>query len=75
MTYKAELDGRSVIQQNERYTSGVSAFDLEPINKKFYNKTRRIQRGLFRTESGLLVNADVNGSLNILRKQMQAVMV
>jgi putative transposase len=70
ITYKAELDGRIVIRQNERYTSGVSAFDLETINKENYDKTRRIKRGLFRTESGLLVNADVNGSLNILRKQM-----
>jgi putative transposase len=71
ITYKAELDGRIVIMQNESYTSGVSAFDLEEINQKNYNKTRRIKRGLFQTESGLLVNADVNGSLNILRKQMK----
>jgi putative transposase len=63
ITYKAELDGRIVTVQNESYTSGVSAFDLEEINKKNYNKTRRIKRGLFQTESGLLVNADVNGSL------------
>jgi len=71
ITYKAELEGISVIEQEERYTSGVSAFDLEPINKKHYNKARRIKRGLFRTESGLLVNADINGSLNILRKHMK----
>jgi putative transposase len=71
ITYKAELDGRIVIRQKESYTSGVSAFDLEEINKENYNKTRRIKRGLFQSESGLLVNADVNGSLNILRKQMK----
>ncbi len=71
ITYKAELEGKNVIRQEERYTSGVSAFDLEPINKRHYNKARRIQRGLFRTGSGLLINADINGSLNILRKHMK----
>jgi putative transposase len=69
--YKAELDGRTVSLQNESYTSGVSAYDLEPITKASYNNTRRIQRGLFRTERGWVVNADVNGSLNILRKVMK----
>ena len=29
---------------------------------------RRVKRGLFRTAAGLLLNADVNGALNILRK-------
>lgn len=69
--YKAELEGRAVKKQQETYTSGVSAFDLEPITKKYYQKNRRIRRGLFRTNTGLIVNADVNGSLNIMRKYMQ----
>ena len=29
---------------------------------------KRIKRGLYKTKSGLLINADLNGSLNILRK-------
>ena len=51
----------------ESYTSGCSSLDIEPINKVHYNKSRRISRGLFKSNSGLLINADINGSLNILR--------
>ena len=67
--YKAELFGVKVIMVNESYTSGVSAFDLEPVNKVYYNRSRRGPRGIFTTNSGLEVNSDINGSLNILRKQ------
>jgi len=41
---------------------------LEPINKKNYNKNRRIERGLFVSNEDIKINADINGSLNILRK-------
>lgn len=68
ITYKAELAGIKVTYQKETYTSGVSAFDLEPITKDFYNKRRRVERGLFQTNQGYYVNADINGSLNILRQ-------
>jgi len=71
ITYKAELLGIELVKQNEAYTSGVSAFDLEEVSKEFYDKSRRIERGLFKTNRGLKVNADVNGSLNILRKHLQ----
>ena len=67
ITYKAKLQGIEVKLQEESYTSGCSAIDLEPITKKYYNKSRRITRGLFKSGYGL-VNADINGSLNILRK-------
>lgn len=65
--YKAQLEGIKVVEINEAYTSGVSAVDLEPIMKKFYDKTKRVFRGLFRSKD-MSINADVNGSLNILRK-------
>lgn len=29
---------------------------------------KRIHRGLYRSKNGILLNADLNGSLNILRK-------
>lgn len=67
ITYKAKLKGIEVKLQEESYTSGCSAIDLEPITKKHYNKSRRITRGLFKSGYGIL-NADINGSLNILRK-------
>ena len=67
ITYKAKLHGISIKLQEESYTSGCSAIDLEPITKKYYDKSRRIARGLFQSTYGI-VNADINGSLNILRK-------
>ena len=71
--YKAELVGLKVIMVNESYTSGCSAIDLEEINKANYNKSRRITRGLFKTNNGMLINADVNGALNILRKYIKGI--
>jgi len=73
ITYKAKLEGIKVIFVNESYTSGVSAIDMEPIKKQYYNKKRRIERGLFKTNTGLVINADINGSLNILRKYVKNV--
>lgn len=67
ITYKAKLLGIEVVKQKEAYTSGCSSLDLEPIGKAHYNKTRRIARGLFLSNPGIKINADVNGSLNILR--------
>lgn len=65
--YKAKLIGIEVKLQKEAYSSGCSALDLEPINKAYYNKNRRVYRGLFKSNTGIKINADVNGSLNILR--------
>lgn len=70
--YKAELKGIEVKFKEESYTSGCSAFDLESIDKKHYDKTRRVVRGLFKSSFGL-VNSDVNGSLNILRKEEKCI--
>lgn len=66
--YKAELEGIKVILHEESYTSKCSAIDLEPIKKHDEYVGNRIKRGLFRTSNGMLINADVNGALNILRK-------
>ncbi|KEI94126.1 transposase (plasmid) [Clostridium botulinum A2B7 92] len=65
--YKARLLGIEVKYQKEAYSSGCSALDLESINKVSYNKNRRIYRGLFKSNTDIKINADVNGSLNILR--------
>ena len=69
--YKAKLEGIEVVKISEKYTSGVSAIDKEEVNKENYNKKRRKYRGLFITEEGKKINADINGSLNILRKYIK----
>ena len=69
--YKAKLEGIEVVKITEEYTSGVSSIDKEEINKENYDKSRRIKRGLFKTEEGKIINADVNGSINILRKYIK----
>ena len=36
--------------------------------KENYNKDRRIHRGLFKSNKGKLINADLNGAYQIIRK-------
>ena len=71
--YKAEKEGIEVEKITEEYTSGVSSIDKEEINRENYNKRRRIKRGLFKTNSGKIINADINGALNILRKYIKEI--
>lgn len=66
--YKAENVGLKVIITEESYTSGTSFLDGEQPFKEFYNKSRRIHRGLLKTNTGRLINADINGSLQIMKK-------
>ena len=71
LEYKSKLEGIRVEKISEKYTSGVSALDKEEIIKENYNKKRRISRGIFVTNKGIKINADINGSLNILRKYIK----
>ena len=75
LQYKCKLEGINVIIQEESYTSKSSFIDNDSIltfksstelNYKFSGK--RIKRGLYKSSSGMIINADLNGSLNILRK-------
>ncbi|MGL6342254.1 MAG: RNA-guided endonuclease InsQ/TnpB family protein [Waterburya sp.] len=68
LEYKAQLAGIKVTLQEESYTSKCSFLDLEPIKKQPEYLGKRVKRGLFRALSGKKYNADLNGSLNILRK-------
>lgn len=68
LTYKCQEAGINFKTVNESYTSGTSFVDNEEPTKEKYNKSRRIKRGLFKSNNGTLINADVNGSLQILRK-------
>ena len=67
LQYKCENAGIKYIETDEAYTSGTSYLDDEMPVKENYNKDRRIQRGLFQAKD-MLINADVNGSLQIMRK-------
>lgn len=66
------------IEQEESYTSKASFLDLDEL--PIYNAEtpymgtfsgKRIQRGLYRSKNGKLINADLNGAANILRKSKQ----
>ena len=67
LTYKCALAGIQVVTRNEAYTSKCSFLDNEEIKKHREYKGKRIQRGLFRSSEGVLINADVNGAYNILK--------
>jgi putative transposase len=75
LTYKAQLVGIVVQVREESYTSKASFLDLDVIPT--YDRSRkekptfsgkREKRGLYRAKNGRRINADVNGSYNILRK-------
>jgi putative transposase len=66
--YKAALVGITTILVDERYTSRCSAADGEVVGRHARYTGRRVSRGLFRTNQGILINADVNGAYNILRQ-------
>jgi len=68
LTYKAQLVGINVVLVTEEYTSKCSFLDNEPLYKQDSYQSRGIKRGLFRARNGTLINAYVNGSLNIIRK-------
>lgn len=66
--YKAEEFGIKVVITEESYTSGTSFLDNELPIKENYNKNRRKYRGLFVSNNGIKMNADANGSYQIIKK-------
>jgi len=62
------LKGIDVFTVNENHTSKCSFLDNEPIGKHEKYAGKRISRGLFKTSKGILLNADVNGAYNIMKK-------
>lgn len=66
--YKAQNIGLNVVLQEESYTSGTSFLDKEKPIRANYNKSRRVSRGLFVSNKGVKINADVNGAYQILVK-------
>ena len=70
--YNCLKNGLNFETHEEAYTSKCSFLDLEPIKRHENYVGERIKRGLFRSSDGSLINSDVNGSLNILRKAVPA---
>ena len=75
ITYKAEQQGIRVQMAEESYTSKASFLDRDDIPVYGTSDTtpltfsgKRVKRGLYRSKDGTLLNADVNGAANILRK-------
>lgn len=68
LLYKCEEVGINLILTEESYTSGTSFIDGELPCKENYDKSRRVHRGLFKSNTGIQINADVNGAYQIMRK-------
>ena len=65
--YELEVTTKVQITE-ESYTSKCSFLDFEPIKKHEQYLGNRVKRGLFKSKLGKTYSADLNGSLNILRK-------
>ena len=76
--YKAAAYGITVVRQEESYTSKASFLDgdeiptyVESDDTSYKFSGKRIKRGLYRASDGTIINADVNGACNILRKYLK----
>jgi len=69
-TYKLTLEGIEFLEREESYTSKCSFLDNEIIRKHNNYKGHRVKRGLFVSEKGIKINADINGAFNILKKEI-----
>lgn len=68
LKYKAEQVGINIILNEESYTSKCDALSLEDLKYKKEYFGKRVKRGLYKSRTNEIINADINGSLNILRK-------
>lgn len=84
--YRAERVGIQVIEHEESYTSKASFLDRDEIpvydpdnvdenveRVRYSFSGRRVRRGLYKTSDGTIINADLNGSANIMRKALSDV--
>ncbi len=70
LEYKAEEQGITVIKQEENHSSKCSFLDNESIEHHCQYLGRRMTRGLFKSQKGTIITADVNGEYNILKKAL-----
>lgn len=67
LKYKLGDNGIRVALTEESYTSKASFLDKDQLSKGEFSG-ERIERGMYRTNNGVVINADVNGASNIIRK-------
>lgn len=70
LSYKCERAGINFVITEESHTSKCSFIDQEVIGHHDNYVGKRIKRGLFKSSNGKVINADINGSLNIGRKYL-----
>ena len=68
LSYKASEAGINVETHNESHTSKCSFLDDEDICHYDEYMGKRKKRGLFVSSVGCMLNADINGAANILRR-------
>lgn len=68
ISYKAKLVGIDVKITEESYTSKVDHLAFESFEKHDIYLGKRKKRGLFQSSVNQLINADINGSIGIVRK-------
>ena len=75
LEYLCRLNGIEYVKQEESYTSQASFWDQDEIpvyqaedTNEYRFSGKRVSRGRYKTAEGKLLNADINGALNILRK-------
>ena len=70
LEYKCKMIGINLVTQEESYTSKCDSLAFEEVKCHEKYKGSRIKRGLFLSSLGKVLNADINGALNILRKYL-----
>ncbi|MFX1366363.1 MAG: RNA-guided endonuclease InsQ/TnpB family protein [Promethearchaeota archaeon] len=68
IAYKGKLIGIDVVLIDESYTSKCSFLDGEEIKNHSTYVGKRVKRGLFKSQDGTIINADVNAGYNIMKK-------
>lgn len=68
LSYKLDAIGVKLVETDESYTSKCDhlAYETMEHHEKYLGK--RVKRGLFKSSTGAVINADVNGALGIARK-------
>ena len=65
LSYKLRLNGINLIYQKESYSSGCAPTSVD-VSKEYYNKSKRVKRGLYK-DKNIIYNSDSVGAYNIMR--------